>query len=77
MRKIHLTTATKLALESRHRKCSDKRKCDRIKAVLLCPKAWSAAMISEVLLLHETNVFMYIDDYINNNKLNLLKNMKR
>ena len=49
MRKIHLTTATQLALESRHRKCSDKRESDRIKAVLLCSKGWSAAMIAEAL----------------------------
>jgi len=69
MRKIYLTTETKLALESRHRKCSDKRECDRIKAVLLCAKGWSAAMISEALLLHETSIFRHVDDYLDKNKL--------
>jgi len=69
MQKIHLSTATKLALESRHRKCSDKRECDRIKAVLLCSKGWSAAMIAEALLLHETSIIRHIDDYIDKQKL--------
>ena len=69
MRKIQLTTATKLALELRHRKCSDKRECDRIKAVLLCSKGWSAAMIAQALLLHETSILRHIDDYIDKQKL--------
>lgn len=69
MRKIYLTTATKLALESRHRKCSDKRECDRIKAVLLCSKGWTAAMIAVALLLHETSIIRNIDDYIDKQKL--------
>ncbi|NRA70228.1 MAG: hypothetical protein HRU24_04340 [Gammaproteobacteria bacterium] len=69
MRKIHLTTATQLALESRHRKCSDKRESDRIKAVLLCSKGWSAAMIAEALLLHEISIIRHIDDYIDMQKL--------
>jgi transposase len=69
MRKIHLTTETKLALESRHRKCSDKRESDRIKAVLLCSKGWSAAMIAQTLLLHETSILRHVDDYIDKNKL--------
>ena len=69
MRKIHLTTTAKLALESRHRKCCDKRECDRIKAVLLCSKGWSAAMIAEALLLYETSIVRHIDDYVDKQKL--------
>ena len=69
MRKIHLTATAKLALESRHRKCCDKRECDRIKAVLLCSKGWSTAMIAEALLLHETSIVRHIDDYVDKQKL--------
>ena len=32
---VSLTYQEKSALESRHKKCSDKRECDRIKAILL------------------------------------------
>ena len=35
MKKIFLTADQKETLVSRHKKCRDKRECDRIKAVLL------------------------------------------
>ena len=46
---ISLTYQEKLALESRHKKCSDKRECDRIKAILLSDEGWSTMMISQAL----------------------------
>jgi hypothetical protein len=43
MKKVSLTADQKEALISRHKKCRDKRECDRIKAVLLYAKDWSIA----------------------------------
>ena len=51
---ISLTYQEKLALGSRHKKCSDKRECDRIKAILLSDEGWSSAMISQALRKHPT-----------------------
>ena len=39
---IHLSQKEKSELETRHKKCRDKRECDRIKAVLLCHEGWSS-----------------------------------
>ena len=69
MRKIELTAATKLELQSRHKKCRDKRECDRIKAILLCSKGWSTSAIAEALLLHETSIIRHVDDYLDKQKL--------
>jgi len=44
---ISLTNQEKLALESRHKKCSDKRECDRMKAILLSDGGWSSTMFSQ------------------------------
>ena len=50
-----------MALISRHKKCRDKRKCGRIKAVLLFAKDESVAFITDVLLLLETSVSRHIN----------------
>ena len=60
---ISLTYQEKLALESRHKKCSDKRECDRIKAILLSDKGWSTTMISQALRKHQTSIIRHLNDY--------------
>lgn len=67
--KISLTHQEKLTLESRHRKCSDKRECDRIKAILLSAEGWSTTMISQALRKHQTSIIRHLNDYVSNEKL--------
>jgi transposase len=66
---ISLTHQEKLALERRHQKCSDKRECDRIKAILLSAEGWSTAMISQALRKHQTSIIRHLNDYTINHKL--------
>jgi transposase len=63
MKKISLTADQKETLISHHKKCRDKRECDRIKAVLLFAKDWSIESIADALLLHETSVNRHINDF--------------
>ena len=65
---ISLTYQEKLALESRHKKCSDKRECDRIKAILLSDEGWSATMISQALRKHQTSILRHLNDYASHQK---------
>jgi len=65
---ISLTYQEKLALESRHKKCSDKRECDRIKAILLADEGWSTTMISQALRKHQTSIIRHINDYASHQK---------
>ena len=65
---ISLTFQEKLALESRHKKCSDKRECDRIKAILLSDEGWSSTMISQALRKHQTSIIRHLNDYISHQK---------
>jgi hypothetical protein len=63
MKKISLTADQKEALISRHKKCRDKRRCVRIKAVFLYAKDGSITSIADALLLHETSVPRHINDF--------------
>jgi transposase len=63
MNKTSLTADQKETLILRHKKCRDKRECDRIKAVLLYAKDGSIASIADALLLHETTVTRHINDF--------------
>jgi hypothetical protein len=63
MKKISLTADQKETRLSHHKKCCDKRECDRIKAVLLYAKDWSIASIADALLLHETSITRHINDF--------------
>jgi transposase len=65
---ISLTFQEKLALESRHKKCSDKRECDRIKAILLSDEGWSSIMIAQALRKHQTSIIRHLNDYISHQK---------
>ena len=65
---ISLTYQEKLALESRHKKCSDKRECDRIKAILLADEGWSTIVISQALRKHQTSIIRHLNDYVSHQK---------
>jgi len=66
---ISLTQQEKLILESRHKKCRDKRECDRIKAVLLSDEGWSSTMISQALRKHESSIVRHLNEFIEKAKL--------
>ena len=69
MSKINLTNDQRVNLEYIHSKTRDSKKCDRIKAVLLCSENWSTPMIAQALRLHETTIIRHINDYIEKEKL--------
>ena len=50
-------------LEQKHRTLRDKRQADRVKAVIALSKGWSAATISEILLLNEKTSRNYFNRY--------------
>lgn len=50
-------------LETQHRQLRDKRQADRVKAVIALSKGWSAATISEILLLDEKTSRNYFNRY--------------
>jgi transposase len=56
-------------LETRHKSSSDRRECDRIKAILLRDENWPTPMIAQALRIHETTVVRYIDAYAHDQKL--------
>ena len=66
---IELTIEQKSALEAQHRKCRDRRVCDRIRCVLLSAQGWSSSMIAQSQLIHETTVLRHIADYLQSAKL--------
>lgn len=70
MKNITLSQSKKANLESRHKKCRDKRECDRIKAVLLADEGWSTIMIAQALRKHETSIIRHINDFVEKEKLN-------
>ena len=66
---IELTAEQRSALEAQHRKCRDRRVCDRIRCVLLSAQGWSTSMIAQSQLIHETTVLRHIADYLQSAKL--------
>lgn len=67
--KIPLTEAQIIYLEEQHKAEHDGRIRDRIKAVLLNDKGWTYKQIAEALLIHETTVWGYLSDYLQEEKL--------
>ncbi|MCK5818536.1 MAG: hypothetical protein KAH18_04635 [Psychromonas sp.] len=45
---ISLAYRQKKILESRHKMCRDKNKCDRLKAIMLSDEGYSEGMISQL-----------------------------
>lgn len=66
---IELTAEQKRALEAQHRKCRDRRICDRIRCVMLSAEGWSAATIAKSQLIDETTVRRHLNDWLNDEKL--------
>jgi len=64
-----LTSKEREELIKRHRKERDKRKCDRIKAVLAYDDGYSYSEISHILLLDDETIRRHIADYFSRNKL--------
>ena len=67
--KIPLTEDQIIHLEAQHKAEHDGRIRDRIKAVLLNDKGWTYKQIAEALLIHETTVWSYLNDYLREEKL--------
>ena len=67
--KIPLTAAQIIYLEAQHKAEHDGRIRDRIKAVLLNNKGWTYKQIAQALLIHETTVWGYLNDYLREEKL--------
>ena len=51
-------------LKQEHRKEKDRRRADRIKAVLLSDKGWSYKEIAEALFLDEETVSKHVAEYL-------------
>jgi len=71
MREINLTAKQIITLKKRHKVCREQKECDRIKAILLRNKDWSASKIADALLIHEKSIKRYIDDYLDKDKLEI------
>ncbi len=69
MKNITLTKKEKSALELRHKKCRDKRECDRIKAILLSDEGWSSILIAQALRKHEASIVRHLNDFSQKTKL--------
>jgi transposase len=67
--RIPLTEAQITSLEAQHKTEHDGRIRDRIKAVLLNHKGWTYKRIAQALLIHETTVQSYLNDYLREEKL--------
>jgi transposase len=49
--------------KDKHRKERDRKKADRVKAIILLGKGWSSPQVAEVLLVDETTVHNWLDLY--------------
>lgn len=67
--KISLTKEQKKSLSAQHKLEHDGRVRDRIKAVILNDEGWTYKQIAQALLIHETTVWGYLNDYLHNTKL--------
>jgi hypothetical protein len=63
-----LSYSAKLDLRTRHKKCRDKRECDRINAILLFAADWSIDKVSQALLKHLSSIIRHLNDYTSSKK---------
>lgn len=68
--KIKLTEMQKFYLEQQHKAERDSRVSNRIKAILLTNEDWNQKAIAQVLRIHETTVWVHLNDYLYEQKLN-------
>lgn len=64
MKELTLSPKEKVELELFHSQLTDKKKSDRIKAILLYSEGWDASSISQALRVHESTVKRHIEDYL-------------
>jgi DNA-binding transcriptional ArsR family regulator len=64
-----LTEQQRSELSSLHKSNHDRNVCDRIKAVLLFDKGWSASQIAEALMISDSTARTHLKEYRSDNKL--------
>lgn len=64
-----LTAQERVKLQKRHKEERDKRRCDRIKAVLAYDDGYRYSEIARLLLLDDETIRRHINDYFSRNKL--------
>ena len=69
--KEFLSPEERKELRLQHRSEKDRRRGDRIKAILLSDKGWTFKMIAEALFLDEETISLYVSECIGKRKLNL------
>ncbi len=63
MKRLHLTSEEKNALEIAHHTCENGKERDRIKAILLRSEGWTVPQISQALRLHQSTIIRHVQDY--------------
>lgn len=66
---MKLTLQERATLKVEHKEERDKRRCDRIKAVLAYDDGYSYAEIARLLLLDDTTIRRHVEDYLMSDKL--------
>jgi transposase len=60
---FQLTPEQLAALRALHKKQRDRKKADRLKAIVLLGTGWSVAQVAEVLLVDETTIYHWYEKY--------------
>lgn len=63
MKRRHLASEEKNALEIAHHSCENEKERDRIRTILLCSEGWTAPQISQALRIHQSTIIRHIQDY--------------
>jgi transposase len=69
---FHLTTEQIVSLKSLHRLQRDRKKADRVKAIVLLGSGWSVAQVAQALLIDEKTVHTWFEKYQRGGKDELL-----
>jgi len=69
---IRLTDTELAVLKAEHRKQRDRKKADRIKAIVLFGSGWSVTEVAQALLIDETTVYHWVEKYQSGGKEELL-----
>src|SRR3990167_10012862 len=63
MREIELTEIERIEYKRQHKICKDKKKADRIKAILLLDKNFTLKQVSDILLIDENTIINWKDRF--------------
>jgi transposase len=69
MKRLYLSAEEKASLEEAHQHCENRKKGDRIKAILLRSEGWTVPQISQALRLHQSTIIKHIEEYKTAGKL--------